>query len=139
MSGEDHYRGEVTQRGIVFDRDGRILLVRMGLRPWTFPGGRIDCDERPEGALRRKLREEIDVNVTVERPVKTVTDVWGNEDDQPVFAVLYYCEALTTTVDPGDDYDNWTWVTPEDAIDRMPFASLENAIEQAVADWQAGE
>jgi 8-oxo-dGTP diphosphatase len=50
------------------DEDGRVLLAR---RPkgkamaglWEFPGGKVDPDETPEGALVRELREELAIGV----------------------------------------------------------------------------
>jgi 8-oxo-dGTP pyrophosphatase MutT (NUDIX family) len=50
-------------RGLVLDRDDRVLLVRMveprtGEEWWVTPGGGIDPDEEPASALRRELHEE---------------------------------------------------------------------------------
>ncbi len=50
------------------DVDGRVLLAQ---RPegkamaglWEFPGGKVDAEERPEDALIRELREELDIEV----------------------------------------------------------------------------
>jgi 8-oxo-dGTP diphosphatase len=50
------------------DVDGRVLISQ---RPqgrqfeglWEFPGGKIDEGERPEQALIRELREELDIIV----------------------------------------------------------------------------
>ncbi|MFB6152045.1 MAG: NUDIX domain-containing protein [Haloarculaceae archaeon] len=130
---ESYFRGEVTQRGIVFGPDGDVLLVSSGLRPWTFPGGRIEVDTEPEPALRRAIYEDVGLQTTVRRPVKTVTDVWGN-GDQPVYAVLYRAEARSRNVELSDDRDDFCWYTPEGAIEEMPFRVLEEAIERAIAD-----
>jgi 8-oxo-dGTP diphosphatase len=53
----------------LIDPDGRVLLSQ---RPqgkslaglWEFPGGKIEQGERPEVALIRELKEEINVDVT---------------------------------------------------------------------------
>jgi mutator protein MutT len=54
----------------VIEQDGRFLVTRRqagvhlaGI--WEFPGGKIDADETHTDALRRELREELDVDVTV--------------------------------------------------------------------------
>jgi ADP-ribose pyrophosphatase YjhB (NUDIX family) len=130
---EEYFRGQVTQRGIVFGPGGDVLLVTSGLRPWTFPGGRIVTESDPEPALRRTLFDDVGLHATVKRPVKTVTDIWGSGDD-PVYAVLYRVEARSRNVELSDDRDDFCWYTPEGAIEEMPFRPLEQAIERAIAD-----
>jgi ADP-ribose pyrophosphatase YjhB (NUDIX family) len=131
-----YFRGHVTQRGIVFGPGGDVLLVTSGLRPWTFPGGRIETDTEPEAALRRALHERVGLHTTVEEPVKTVTDIWGN-GDEPVYAVLYRVQARSRNVDLGEKHDDYCWYTPEGAMEEMHFKSLEGAVERAVTNHEA--
>ena len=54
-------------------RDGKVLLSRRGASThlagyWEFPGGKIEPGEDPPGALRRELKEELDVAATVGPP-----------------------------------------------------------------------
>ena len=133
--GEPYFRGHVTQRGIVFGPGGDVLLVTSGLRPWTFPGGRIEADAEPEAALRRALHERVGLHTTVEEPVKTVTDIWGN-GDEPVYAVLYRVQARSRNVDIGERHDEYCWYTPEGAKEEMHFKPLEEAVERAVTNHE---
>ena len=52
---EEYFRGQVTQRGVVFGPGGDVLLVTSGLRPWTFPGQRIEADAEPERRPRLEI------------------------------------------------------------------------------------
>jgi ADP-ribose pyrophosphatase YjhB (NUDIX family) len=52
---------------IIVQRE-QVLLVRLaGEDFWFLPGGRVEQGESAADALRRELREELDVAITVER------------------------------------------------------------------------
>jgi len=51
---------------MLFDDEGHILLLEHVFRAdrgWGVPGGFINKGEQPEQALRRELREEIDIEI----------------------------------------------------------------------------
>lgn len=52
---------------------------------WEFPGGKIEPGEGPEEALRREIREELDVDVEVGRHLATV------DYDYPEFHLHMRC------------------------------------------------
>jgi mutator protein MutT len=61
----------------VIERDGRILITRRRVGAhlgglWEFPGGKAESGESLEQALRREIREELDVDISVEAPIDTV-------------------------------------------------------------------
>jgi len=54
----------------IFVNDGMLLIAKRkptGRLPnlWEFPGGKIEPNETPEACLKRELKEEFDVDVTV--------------------------------------------------------------------------
>ena len=60
---------EANERFLVTRRQAGVHLAGM----WEFPGGKIDPGEPHAAALRRELREELDVEVDVgERVYRTV-------------------------------------------------------------------
>jgi ADP-ribose pyrophosphatase YjhB (NUDIX family) len=57
--------------GAAIVRDGRLLLVKR-LRPpepdaWSLPGGKVDFGEPLASAIPREIREEIGVEIALER------------------------------------------------------------------------
>jgi A/G-specific adenine glycosylase len=64
----------ITVCAAVITRKGRVLIAR---RPssgllggmWEFPGGKVEPGEELDAGLRREIREELDVPVTVGEPV----------------------------------------------------------------------
>jgi 8-oxo-dGTP diphosphatase len=58
-------------RGVVVDKDERLLLVRFGLPDgplWAAPGGGIEPGESQDVAIRRELREEVGLHDAVIGP-----------------------------------------------------------------------
>lgn len=54
--------------GVIVDEEGRILLTQRPLHvahggSWEFPGGKLEENETAEVALRREMKEEIDIDV----------------------------------------------------------------------------
>jgi 8-oxo-dGTP diphosphatase len=56
---------------------------------WEFPGGKIDPDEPHETALRRELREELDVDVHVGQLLYETIHAYP---DRTVALFFYECE-----------------------------------------------
>ena len=75
---------EANEQFLVTRRQAGVHLAGM----WEFPGGKIDQDEPHAAALRRELREELDVEVDVgERMYHTVHAY----DDRTVELHFYRC------------------------------------------------
>ena len=59
-------RFTVTTGAMLFDVDGRILLLEHVFRPdsgWGIPGGFLSRSEQPQDGLRRELREEVSIEI----------------------------------------------------------------------------
>lgn len=63
-------RPQIRVVAAVIERDGKILVCqrrstdRHALK-WEFPGGKIEAEEEPRDALKRELREELDLDATI--------------------------------------------------------------------------
>ena len=70
-------------------QDGKIFATQRGYGAykdwWEFPGGKIEADETPEQALAREIREELAVEISVDKYLTTV------EYDYPEFHLSMAC------------------------------------------------
>jgi 8-oxo-dGTP diphosphatase len=90
----------------LIDADDRILIAQ---RPegkklaglWEFPGGKIDPGERPEAALIRELREELDITVK-EDCLAPLTFASHAYDDFHLLMPLYICRRWEGFVRPRE-------------------------------------
>ncbi|MBI4263212.1 MAG: (deoxy)nucleoside triphosphate pyrophosphohydrolase [Acidobacteria bacterium] len=88
----------ITVVAAVIEEHDRFLLTRRvagahlaGL--WEFPGGKIDPDETHEAALRRELREELDVDIDVGELVLHTRHAYP---DATVVLYFYRCRLMGT-------------------------------------------
>ncbi len=75
---------EANHRFLVTRRQPGVHLAGL----WEFPGGKIDPDEPHADALRRELKEELDVDIAVGEPLYTTVHAY---DDRTVELHFYRC------------------------------------------------
>ncbi len=63
--------------------NGKVLFQKATVNPeaifWFLPGGRAELGESSEETLKREMREEMGVEITIERPVYIVENFFGDE------------------------------------------------------------
>jgi 8-oxo-dGTP diphosphatase len=62
--------------GIIFNDKNEILLFKHTYRShsWSLPGGYLHAGEHPQEALEREIKEESNLVVSIDAPMKTRTD-----------------------------------------------------------------
>jgi 8-oxo-dGTP diphosphatase len=84
----------------IIRRRDKILITR---RPegsryaglWEFPGGKLEDGESPEQCLRREIREELGVEIAVDRVFDAIFHryAWGD-----VLLLAYDCQLRSQTI-----------------------------------------
>jgi len=86
--GEEHFVAKISQKAII-ERDGKVLLVRHPKSDhWEFPGGRLNKGELPEEGLIREVKEELGVDIELQRIVAVNTFALYDEGDH--LTIAYY-------------------------------------------------
>lgn len=99
--------------GVVFDKQGRVLLVEHVFHPyapWGLPGGWIDRREGPADTVQRELMEELQLSITV-GPILMVETEYGNHLD---FAYLCYSDGQVGKL--SSELLDYGWY----ALDNLP-------------------
>jgi len=115
---------------VIYHQD-KILIT---LRPkdkklggyWEFPGGKIEDRESQEEALKRDLREELDIEVEVGELLETVHHSynWGN-----VVIFAYWCRWLSGEIKHLEVADH-CWVTADNLLDYNILAADQPIIQK---------
>ncbi len=119
---------------IVFDDDGRILLIRRGNPPaqgqWSLPGGRVEPGEDSQDAVLRELQEETGLSGRVDR---LVGEVRRGAPDGSIYVIHDYLLEVDGDCEPhaGDDALDACWFT----VDEVERLDTSAGLVEALRGW----
>ena len=135
---------QVAAKGVVFDKSGRILILRESgaeayitntqSGKWQLPGGRVEKGEKFQDALIREITEETSLNVEVKSPIlvgEWRPNIRGKQHQ--IIGIFVSCFTATTDVVLSAEHDKYTWVSKENYKDYQ-IIQPDN---QAIADFFA--
>ncbi|ASS75131.1 hypothetical protein CIG75_09160 [Tumebacillus algifaecis] len=83
----------------VFIDEGHVLLHRLARDDfWALPGGRVELMENTEQTVVREMKEEIDLDVQVERLLWVAENYFSNEQGQYHEVGFYYLLSADRTL-----------------------------------------
>jgi 8-oxo-dGTP diphosphatase len=102
----------------IIDSQERVLLTQRCIEPfcnqWVMPGGKIDHGEPILEALHREVREEVGLEIQIDRLIDVYEHV-GIGQGKDHYVILYYRahpRSLNLEINPGE-VTRAAWVTPE--------------------------
>ena len=107
----------VVAAGVVIE-GGRVLLTKRKAGAhlegvWEFPGGKVQSVEDPREALRRELREELGIDVTVGEIVE-VTFHRYEDAHKAVLLLFFEAARLPSSPEPSAvDVADFEWASAE--------------------------
>lgn len=105
----------VSVAAIVFDSDGRVLLIqRRDNQHWEPPGGVLELGETPEEGVQREVREETGIEVRV----RSLSGVYKNMT-KAVVALVFSCEVEAGAPHETDEARRVQWFEVEKALLMM--------------------
>ena len=96
--------------------NGRVFATKRGDSPYPyvahkfeFPGGKIEAGERGEDAVKRELKEELDMDVEVGGLYASHTFEYP---DFIITLFLYECEMRSAFL--LKEHESYAWIAPKD-------------------------
>jgi ADP-ribose pyrophosphatase YjhB (NUDIX family) len=131
--------------GAMIARGDRVLLVRRGREPakgiWTVPGGGVELGETVEEAVRREIREETGLEITLHGILGVFDRVQRTEDGRVRYHYViidFAARSDTGEPTPGDDVDAAAWRRPDEIEDPLLRDLAERAIAAASGEDLGG-
>ncbi|MDT7551467.1 MAG: 8-oxo-dGTP diphosphatase [Pseudonocardiales bacterium] len=116
--------------GLLYDEEGRILLVRRRNDPgsglWSVPGGRVEPGETDTQAVIREMAEETGLAV---EPGALV----GRVQRGPYAIADYRCAVVGGSLQAGDDATDARWCDAA-ALEDLPLVPL---LMDTLRSWDA--
>ncbi len=124
---------------IITDEDGRIMLTRRAREPrkgWLdLPGGFVDPGESAEEAVRREIREELEVEVTHSEFFCSYPNeyIYSNYKVRTT-DLAFVCETDKVPTLCADDVEEIVWMHRCDIdLDKIAFTSIRNILAKVLA------
>jgi len=110
----------------VIKKEDKILIARRKEGKhlefkWEFPGGKVEKGETVEGALKRELKEECNIEPTIHGKAGAVKHVFSHFS---IDLTVFHCSIDEQT--PKTELPN-TWITPNE-IKQYPFPAANHKL-----------
>ncbi len=138
VQGEATHSPIVTVGGLIFDGEGRVLMVRTHKWSdlWGIPGGKVKWGEPSESALHREIQEETGLEIQEIRFVLVQDCIHSREFYREAHFVLlnYTCRvAGSTEVRLNEEAQEYQWLKLSEAF-ALPLNQPTRTLLLAVAE-----
>jgi 8-oxo-dGTP diphosphatase len=104
---------------IIQDSEHNYLCAKRGdwkqaANKWEFPGGKPEANELLEDAIMREIREELGVEITVQR-------LFDRTTTGDIELVTFVCDLLGAKPTHSTDHSELRWV-PESELSKLDWA-----------------
>lgn len=133
------YINPMPTNGVIIENErGEILLVKRAFPPkkgwWDVPGGFIQSQESLEASIKRELKEELGVDVTVGKLIGIYTDTYlFNGIINHTLCVMVRADIVSGTIIPADDAADFKFFPKKSVLkQRIAFEGVKRSLEDYI-------
>jgi len=130
-----YYKNPKPCVGAVIIENGKVLLARRANEPfkdhWDFPGGFLECNEKPQEGLRREVAEELTIGVKAIHVLGIYPDTYGPGDDATL-NIYYSCKISNGKITPQAEIAKAQWFD----INSLPPELAFGHVKLVLGDWR---
>ncbi len=127
----------VATSGLILNEHGKFLVVRRAAHDshpntWELPGGAIDHGEHPKEGMKREIKEETGLDVTVKYPLASSYVYSTKDSNLQVIRLAYLCELDDSNQDIllSEEHSSYQWIKNIHEIEGKVSDFLQEIIEE---------
>jgi len=79
---------------------------------WEFPGGKVETNETYENCLTREIKEELNIDISIEKPLN---HVFHKYDNKSITLIPFICTLHSSEIKLNEHKD-LIWINPLDLL-----------------------
>ena len=120
--------------GVVFDEEGRVLLLRRLGGSWVFPKGHIDPGEDALQTAVREIAEEAGVHVVVNDPETQFQTHYVNDRGEERTITWFIADAKEQAFQPSESlFPEGGFKPVEEALELLTWPEDRKLLEEVLA------
>lgn len=119
-------------KGIIRRKDGKILILKRSAgddhlpEVWETVGGGMDDEEMPQEALKREIKEETKLEVSIGDPFNVFS--FRKQTGEFKIGITFLCDTEDDTVVLSHEHSDYRWIDPEEFTGFPSIPSLYEEI-----------
>ena len=106
---------DLTVGGYIIHNNKVLLIHHNKLNLWLPVGGHIDENETPDQALRREIKEEVNLDIVPSSIGYVTSMVFSRPDGVPGLIISLYATPVCDHVCLSSELTEYAWVTLQEA------------------------